>query len=177
MRNLDAPMVSNQFTVLVPLDEVYQKHMPRDRNMVLVWLNGMVSPYSIALAVLNVRVKTRTDASQQLWDSLDWLPNPAERQVTYDYINTIVGQLELYVLPILHQEGYSLDTTSLSKAHETVVDEWSCGHVTLTFNLHGQGQTNRVIGTPYLAQQYLATGAPLVAGPAQIPNNHFYNYH
>ena len=115
MRDLDAPTVSNQFTVLVPLDEVYQKHMPRDRNMVLVWLSGMVSPYSIALAVLNVRTKTHTDASQQLWDCLDWLPNPAERQTTYNYIYSIVDQLEVYVLPILRQEGYSLSLIHISE--------------------------------------------------------------
>ena len=102
MKNSNVAMEStNQFTVLVPLDDVYQKHMPRDRSMVYLWLNGMVSPYSIALAILDVRVKTQTDASKQLWDSLDWLPNPGERQATYNYINALVNQLELYVLPIL----------------------------------------------------------------------------
>lgn len=170
-------MASNQFTVLVPLDEVYQKHMPRDRSMVYIWLNGMVSPYSIALAILDVRIKTQSDAASQLWDSLDWLPNPGERKATYEYIYTLVNQLEIYVLPILKQEGYSLNNTSLSTAHETTVDEWSCGHVTLTFNLYGQRETHRVVGTPYPIQQYPTANTALVAGPAQVPNNYIHHHH
>src|SRR5699024_9483199 len=103
-----------------------------------------------------------------------WLPNLNERTLVSSYVASIADVLEIYVLPILRQEGLNLNNTSLKQVAERTIDEWSCGHVTLTFNVHGHIQTGSIIGTPYPAQCHLR-GAPLpIAGPAQIPNNGFY---
>ena len=175
MNELDNNTVYKQFTVLVPLDAVYSAIMPRDRNSVLVWLNGMVSPYSIALSILDVRIKTGGPATTELWNCLEWLPDHSERTITYNYINALVDALALFVSPILQQEGLNLNNTSIATTQETVIDEWSCGYVTLTFNIHRQGETRRLIGTPYFVQPNPIQQPVFNAGPAQVSGNHFHN--
>lgn len=150
MKESNALMASNpQFTVLVPLDEVYGAHMPRDRNMVIIWLNGMVSPYSIAMTIVAIRQNTGQDGYRQLQEGLEWLNNGVEQAITFKYISSLIEVLECYALPLLYQEGLNINQVSLAKAEEQVLDEWRTGYVTLTFNVHRQGEARNIIGTPY----------------------------
>jgi hypothetical protein len=149
VRNSEELMVSNKpkLMIVVPLDDVYQSMMARDRSLVHVWLNGMVSPYSIALACVDVRLKTGDRNDSHLPTVFDWLPNPAERQITIAYVRLLTDALESYVVLLLAQEQLTLNNIILLSADEMVIDEWSCGYVTLTFDVHQHGPAGNIIGT------------------------------
>lgn len=136
-------------SVLIPLDSVYAQHMPRDRHMIEVWLNGTMSPYSVALAFVDRRQKQHSQNNDEIWGVLTWLSNVAERRMVFDYISTLTDLLEQYVIPLLKLEGISLDDVCLLGQEETVIDEWSCGYVTLTFKIPTRNATGSFIGTPY----------------------------
>lgn len=172
MKNLEENMVSeNTFTVLVPLDEVFSEHMPIERDKVYVLLNGLVSPYSIALAILDLRLKTGTNCYDKLCQSLEWLPNGVERSIVARYIHTLTDTLGYYVLPLLAQEFLTLDNIVLKSTFENTLDPWRCGYVTLTFNIHGPRAASGFIGTPYPAP-YHHPPVPVPVEPVyQVPNH------
>ena len=163
-------MVSNNdFTIIVPLDDVYQTHMPRDRHMIEVWLNGMVSPYSIALAFVDIRNKKGNNNDDDLWSTLEWLPNVAERKLVHQYIRTLTDILQAYVLPILGQERLTLEDIQLVNHHETIINEWNCGNVSLRFNVRESNPTSYIVGTPYPPQHYLSPTPLSITNTAQVP--------
>lgn len=173
MRNSEERMGSDKpkFMVVVPLDDVYQSIMPRDRDLVQLWLNGMVSPYSIALACVDIRLKTGDRNDSHLPSVLEWLNSPAERQLTMTYIHLLTNALEMYVLPLLAQEQLTLNNIVLLKADEVLVNEWSCGYVTLTFDVYQQGPTGNIVGTTRPVLQPLLP--PLLPYPVaeQVPSS------
>lgn len=138
-----------KFTTIVPLDEFYAAVTPRDRGLVEMWLNGMVSPYSIAMATVGGKLTKGQYNPNDLYQVFEWLTVPAERAVAVNYMMELAKTLEIYVIPLLHQEGITLDNIRLVNSEEITLSEWNNGYATLTFDVYPNGSTRTIIGTPY----------------------------
>lgn len=175
MRNSEELMVSERpkYMIVVPLDDVYANITSRDRGLVQMWLNGMVSPYSIALACVDVRLKTGSRNDDHLHSVFEWLNNPDEKHLTIRYVRLLTDVLESYVITLLSQHQLTMNNIVLLNAEEMVVDEWSYGYVTLTLDVYQQGTARNIIGTPRPICQPLLP--PLLPYPVaqQVPIGRF----
>lgn len=178
VRNLEENMVSNnEFTLLVPLDDYYDQVNPRDRDLVYTWLNGMVSPYSIALAIIDIRLKNNTDGYAELSQCLEWLSVPNQIELSTKVLFTLINVIQPYILTMLNQSGLDLNVIRLTNTFENTLNEWSCGYVTLTLSTINSGTQCHFIGTSYPQQQNSNPVPVPIANLPQVPNYGFHNHH
>lgn len=136
-------------SLIIPLDDFYTAVTPRDRSLVESWLKNMVSPYSIAMVVVANKIMTGQYNHTALEQVYEWLATPADRAVAINYTLNLAQLLEIYVIPMLYQEGINLDNVTLVGSEEMTLSEWSNGYATLTFNVYPNGSTRTIIGTPH----------------------------